>query len=113
MRCARPPGRRPLRRPRRRWDWPPKPVVRSVDADTCGCSARRTPDLPAASRPRGADRVTGMPATSAAALSAVLKAYAVRGTVPDQIDESLARAVGSAFGVGNGATAQGVVVGDD
>ena len=38
-----------------------------------------------------------MSATSAAALAAVFKAYDVRGTVPDQIDEDLARAVGAAF----------------
>src|SRR3954452_17184041 len=113
MRCARPPGRRLLRRTRRRWDWRRKPVVRSVDADTCGCSAQRTPDLPAASRPRAADSLTGMPATSAAALSAVFKAYDVRGTVPDQIDESLARAVGSAFVAVTEAQASGVVVGHD
>src|SRR4051794_1974887 len=113
MRCARPPGRRLLRRTRRRSDWRRKPVVRSVGADTCGCSARRTPDLPAASRPRAADSVTGMPATSAAALSAVFKAYDVRGTVPDQIDESLARAVGSAFVAVTNAQASGVVVGHD
>src|SRR3954466_1576582 len=113
MRGAKPPGRRPLRRTRRRWDWPPKPVVRSVDADTCGCSARRTPDLPAASRPRAADSLASMSAPSAAALSAVFKAYDVRGTVPDEIDEDLARAVGSAFVEVTDAAAGGVVVGHD
>ena len=35
---------------------------------------------------------------TADALTAVFKAYDVRGTVPDQIDEDLARAVGGAFG---------------
>ena len=54
-----------------------------------------------------------MPATSAAALSAVFKAYDVRGTVPDQIDENLARAVGSAFVVVTDGQAGGVVVGHD
>ena len=37
------------------------------------------------------------PAVEAANLAAVFKAYDVRGTVPDQIDEELARRVGSAF----------------
>ncbi len=38
-----------------------------------------------------------MPTTEAASLAAVFKAYDVRGTVPDQIDDELARAVGAAF----------------
>ncbi|NUR08218.1 MAG: phosphomannomutase/phosphoglucomutase [Nocardioidaceae bacterium] len=49
--------------------------------------------------------------TSAANLDAVFKAYDVRGTVPDQVDDHLARAVGSAFVVVTGAA--GVVVGHD
>src|SRR5688500_13970897 len=42
-------------------------------------------------------------------LSAVFKAYDVRGTVPDQIDEALARATGAAFVqvVGDGRIAVG------
>jgi phosphomannomutase len=54
-----------------------------------------------------------MSATSVSALSAVFKAYDVRGTVPDQIDEDLARAVGSAFVRVTDATSSGVVVGHD
>jgi phosphomannomutase len=54
-----------------------------------------------------------MSTTSAAALSAVFKAYDVRGTVPDQVDEELARAVGSAFVRVTEATSTGVVVGHD
>jgi len=54
-----------------------------------------------------------MSATSAAALSAVFKAYDVRGTVPDQIDDELARAVGGAFVQVTGAAETGVVVGYD
>jgi phosphomannomutase len=54
-----------------------------------------------------------MSAPSAAALSAVFKAYDVRGTVPDQIDEDLARAVGGAFVHVTGAADSGVVVGHD
>ena len=54
-----------------------------------------------------------MSATSAASLTAVFKAYDVRGTVPDQIDEELARAVGAAFVQVTGAAATGVVVGHD
>ena len=54
-----------------------------------------------------------MPATSAASLSAVFKAYDVRGTVPDQIDEDLARAVGAAFVAVTGSSNGGVVVGHD
>ena len=43
-----------------------------------------------------------MPATTDPAnLAAVFKAYDVRGTVPDQVDEDLARAVGAAFVVGH------------
>ena len=53
-----------------------------------------------------------MPAT-ADALSAVFKAYDVRGTVPDQIDEDLARAVGGAFVQVTDAAGTGVVVGHD
>ena len=54
-----------------------------------------------------------MSATSAAALSAVFKAYDVRGTVPDQIDDELARAVGGAFVQVTEAAGSGVVVGHD
>jgi phosphomannomutase len=54
-----------------------------------------------------------MSGTTAAALSAVFKAYDVRGTVPDQIDEDLARAVGSAFVQVTSAASDGVVVGHD
>ncbi len=55
-----------------------------------------------------------MPSTTAveaANLAAVFKAYDVRGTVPDQIDEELARRVGSAFVRVTGSPA--VVVGHD
>jgi phosphomannomutase len=52
-------------------------------------------------------------APSAASLSAVFKAYDVRGTVPDQVDEDLARAVGGAFVEVTGAAQGGVVVGHD
>ena len=38
-----------------------------------------------------------MATTDPAALAATFKAYDVRGTVPDQVDEDLARAVGNAF----------------
>ena len=54
-----------------------------------------------------------MSSTSAAALAAVFKAYDVRGTVPDQIDDDLARAVGGAFVQVTGAAGTGVVVGHD
>jgi phosphomannomutase len=54
-----------------------------------------------------------MSATSAANLSAVFKAYDVRGTVPDQVDEELARAVGSAFVTVTGSSSGAVVVGHD
>jgi phosphomannomutase len=46
-------------------------------------------------------------------LAAVFKAYDVRGTVPDQVDEDLARAVGSAFVAVTDAVGTGVVVGHD
>jgi phosphomannomutase len=54
-----------------------------------------------------------MSATSAANLSAVFKAYDVRGTVPDQVDDDLARAVGGAFVAVTGSAQHGVVVGHD
>jgi phosphomannomutase len=54
-----------------------------------------------------------MPTTTPESLAAVFKAYDVRGTVPDQVDEELARAVGSAFVVVTGSAGSGVVVGHD
>jgi phosphomannomutase len=54
-----------------------------------------------------------MSATSAANLSAVFKAYDVRGTVPDQVDEELAHAVGAAFVAVTGSEQGAVVVGHD
>jgi phosphomannomutase len=55
-----------------------------------------------------------MPSTSDPGnLSAVFKAYDVRGVVPDQIDEELARAVGAAFVAVTGAQGGGAVVGHD
>ena len=45
-------------------------------------------------QPAGAGRA---PTTGAENLAAVFKAYDVRGLVADQIDETLARAVGRAF----------------
>jgi phosphomannomutase len=52
-----------------------------------------------------------MPTSDPANLAAVFKAYDVRGTVPDQIDEDLARRVGNAFVVVTGTDR--VVVGHD
>ena len=52
-----------------------------------------------------------MSTTDPEALAATFKAYDVRGTVPDQVDEKLARAVGNAFVTVTGAAA--VVVGHD
>ena len=46
-------------------------------------------------------------------LRSVFKAYDVRGVVPDQVDEELARAVGGAFVKVTGADGSGVVVGHD
>jgi phosphomannomutase len=54
-----------------------------------------------------------MPTTSPESLAAVFKAYDVRGTVPDQVDEELASAVGSAFVAVTGSAGSGVVVGHD
>jgi phosphomannomutase len=53
------------------------------------------------------------PGIPTADLDAVFKAYDVRGTVPDQVDERLARAVGAAFVEVTGAAATGLVVGHD
>ncbi len=52
-----------------------------------------------------------MSTTGAGNLAAIFKAYDVRGTVPDQIDEELARRVGNAFVAVTGADR--VVVGHD
>src|SRR6195952_1264877 len=52
-----------------------------------------------------------MSTSDPAALAATFKAYDVRGTVPDQVDEDLARRVGNAFVTVTGA--EGVVVGHD
>jgi len=52
-----------------------------------------------------------MPTTDPANLDALFKAYDVRGTVPDQIDDVLARRIGSAFVAVTGADK--VVVGHD
>ena len=46
-------------------------------------------------------------------LATIFKAYDVRGLVPEQIDESLARSVGSAFVAVTGASGGSVVVGHD
>ncbi|MGZ8735611.1 MAG: phosphomannomutase/phosphoglucomutase [Nocardioides sp.] len=55
-----------------------------------------------------------MPATTEPAnLFSVFKAYDVRGLVPEQIDEDLARAVGAAFVAVTGADRTGAVVGHD
>jgi phosphomannomutase len=55
-----------------------------------------------------------MPATTVPEnLAAVFKAYDVRGTVPDQIDEELARATGAAFVAVTGSSGGAVVVGHD
>ncbi|GAB2754054.1 phosphomannomutase/phosphoglucomutase [Nocardioides pakistanensis] len=55
-----------------------------------------------------------MPATTEPGnLAAVFKAYDVRGTVPDQVDEELARSVGAAFAAVTGAAGGAVVVGHD
>ncbi|HSJ22810.1 MAG TPA: phosphomannomutase/phosphoglucomutase, partial [Nocardioidaceae bacterium] len=55
-----------------------------------------------------------MPATTDPAnLSAVFKAYDVRGTVPGQINDELARTTGAAFVEVTGASGGSVVVGHD
>ena len=56
-------------------------------------------------------RVAGMPTNDPGNLAATFKAYDVRGTVPDQIDEDLARRVGNAFVAVT--EADSVVVGHD
>jgi phosphomannomutase len=50
---------------------------------------------------------------SMAELAGIFKAYDVRGIVPDQLDEDLARSVGAAFVSVTGAAGSGVVVGHD
>jgi phosphomannomutase len=46
-------------------------------------------------------------------LAVVFKAYDVRGVVPEQVDEDLARAVGAAFVAVSGGDRSGIVVGHD
>ncbi|HET7358274.1 MAG TPA: phosphomannomutase/phosphoglucomutase [Nocardioidaceae bacterium] len=48
-----------------------------------------------------------------ATLSAIFKAYDVRGVVPDQLDDDLAGAVGNAFATVTDAAVSGIVVGHD
>ncbi len=69
--------------------------------------------LPGWSRP--GDRVRAMtdPTTSAENLGRIFKAYDVRGTVPDQLAEALARATGNAFVQETGAEGGSIVVGHD
>ncbi|HSO65951.1 MAG TPA: phosphomannomutase/phosphoglucomutase, partial [Ornithinibacter sp.] len=60
--------------------------------------------------------MTSAPANSSApSLAAVVKAYDVRGTVPDQLDARVTRALGAAFAevVVRGAGATGCVIGHD
>src|SRR3954468_19191893 len=102
---ARPRGPFPRATAADRWDSPPGTPARSAGAVTCGSFRVRGPTP--------ADSLRSMSATSAASLPAVFKAYDVRGTVPDQIDEELARAVGGAFVEVTGATDGAVVVGHD
>jgi phosphomannomutase len=54
-----------------------------------------------------------MPTSDPDNLATVFKAYDVRGLVPDEIDDELARAVGAAFVQVTGAAGGGVVVGHD
>ena len=54
-----------------------------------------------------------MPSPSLLDLSAIVKAYDVRGVVPDQLDSEAARALGAAFALVVGAAGAGVVVGRD
>jgi phosphomannomutase len=54
-----------------------------------------------------------LPTSDPANLAAVFKAYDVRGIVPAQIDENLARAVGGAFVQVTGSAGSGIVVGHD
>ena len=53
------------------------------------------------------------PTSEVANLHAVFKAYDVRGLVPEQVDDDLARAVGAAFVAVTGADRTGAVVGHD
>ena len=46
-------------------------------------------------------------------LSTIVKAYDIRGLVPDELDEDVARAVGAAFARVTGAAGSAVVVGRD
>jgi phosphomannomutase len=54
-----------------------------------------------------------VPAPSRLDLSSIVKAYDVRGVVPDQLDAAVARALGAAFVRVVGASGAGVVVGRD
>ncbi|HEX6937267.1 MAG TPA: phosphomannomutase/phosphoglucomutase [Actinomycetes bacterium] len=54
-----------------------------------------------------------MPSPPLLDLSAIVKAYDVRGVVPDQLDSEAARALGGAFALVVGAAGGGVVVGRD
>ena len=46
-------------------------------------------------------------------LSTIVKAYDIRGVVPDELDEDVARDIGAAFARVTGAARSGLVVGQD
>ena len=89
---ARPPARSRRRRAAAGRRRPARETGRA--AATCGCCTRATARR--SSRPGHGARVArhGRPLDAARPRRAVFKAYDVRGTVPDQIDEDLARATG-------------------
>src|SRR5690606_16887646 len=87
---------------------PPSP--RSRAAATCACSATAEHGV----RPGGAASVP-LPAVTPVRLAGVVKAYDVRGLVPEQLDAEVCRALGSAFAqvVAVPEGEEGVVVGHD
>ena len=80
---------------------PTRPAARWPARGTCGCSPPT--DATHRGRPAGAaleSRRRDQPG-SRDVVRAIFKAYDVRGTVPDQLDEELARRAGAAFVAGH------------
>jgi phosphomannomutase len=70
-------------------------AVTVMPASSRAETVRRTPAI--LPRPRGFTRTRVVPVSGIPAIADIVKAYDIRGVVPDQLDDDIARAVGAAF----------------